>query len=60
MISINGDKTPGLKIASDYDGNFIYEVSKIVEVDDFNLMYNVECASGIHFFMNKEDAEKYW
>ena len=60
VISIDGDKTAGLKISSGYDNNFIYEVGKIVEVEDFNLMYNVECASGIHFFMNKEDAEKYW
>ena len=30
-----------------------------VEVKDFDLMYNVECSSGIHFFWTKEEAEDY-
>lgn len=59
VISIDGKKTSGLKIESDYDENFVYEVGKIVEVKDFNLMYNVECAEGIHFFFKKEDAKNY-
>ena len=59
VVSIDGDKTTGLKVESNHDANFVYEVGKIVEVKDFNLMYNVECASGIHFFMNREDAEQY-
>ena len=59
VISIDGKKTSGLKIESDYDENFVYEVGKIVEVKDFNLMYNVECTEGIHFFFKKEDAKNY-
>ena len=49
----------GLKCCSSYDDKFIYEVGKIVEVKDFDLMYNVECSSGIHFFWTKEEAEDY-
>ena len=26
---------------------------------DFNLMYNVECASGFHFFRTRKEAEEY-
>lgn len=59
VISIDGNEKKCLKIASDYDNNFIYEVGKIIEVEDFNLMYNVECGKGINFFWTKEEAKKY-
>ena len=59
VISIDGDKTKGLTIASDHDNSFIYEVGKTIEIEDFNLMYNVECSTGIHFFYNREDAENW-
>nr|DAP67132.1 MAG TPA: neurotoxin [Caudoviricetes sp.] len=60
VISIDGNNKKGLQIESDYDNNFIYEVGKIVEVPNFNLMYNVECASGIHFFWTEKEAKKYF
>ena len=60
VISIDGNNKKGLKIASNYDNNFIYEVGKIVEVPNFNLMYNIECTSGIHFFWTKNKAKKYF
>ena len=59
VISIDGSKEKGLKIESNYDGNFVYEVGRLLSVKEFNLMYNIECASGIHFFMNEEDAREY-
>ena len=59
VISIDGNEKKGLKIASDYDNNFIYEVGKIMEVEDFNLMYNVECETGIHFFWTEKEAKEY-
>ena len=59
VISIDGKSTKGITVDSDYDSNFIYEVGKIVEVEDFDLMYNVECSTGIHFFWAKEEAEKF-
>ena len=59
VISIDGNEKKGLKIASDYDNNFIYEVGKVMKVEDFNLMYNVECGKGINFFWTKEEAKKY-
>ena len=42
-----------------YDSNFIYHKGDIVEVKDFNQNRWVECTSGIHFFMTKEEAIKY-
>ena len=59
VISINGMCEKGLKCYSSYNNKFIYEVGKTVEVKDFDLMYNVECSSGIHFFWTKEEAEDY-
>nr|DAS12507.1 MAG TPA: pentapeptide repeat protein [Caudoviricetes sp.]DAS16929.1 MAG TPA: pentapeptide repeat protein [Caudoviricetes sp.] len=60
VISIDGNNKKGLQIESDYDNNFIYEVGKIVEVPNFNLMYNVECGTGIHFFWTEKEAKKYF
>ena len=59
VISINGKCKEGLKCCSSYNHKFIYEVGKTLEVKDFDLMYNVECSSGIHFFWTKEEAEDY-
>lgn len=44
---------------SDYDINFIYRVGEIVKVEDFDENRWIECSSGIHFFMNKENAIQY-
>ena len=44
---------------SKYDNKFIYHKGDIVEVKDFNQNRWVECTSGIHFFMTKEEAIKY-
>ena len=44
---------------SSYDNNFEYRLMQDIEIEDFNLMYNVECASGFHFFRTREEAEKY-
>ena len=44
---------------SQYDNSFEYTLGKEIVIDDFNLMYNVECASGFHFFRTREEAENY-
>ena len=44
---------------SQHDNNFEYRLGQEIEIKDFNLMYNVECASGFHFFRTREEAEKY-
>ena len=50
----------GLKgIASIYDPSFIYRVGKIAEVSDFDDNRWNECAPGIHFFMDRQDAVEY-
>jgi len=44
---------------SQYDNGFEYRLGKEIEIKDFNLMYNIECASGFHFFRTREEAENY-
>ena len=42
-----------------YDNSFEYRLGQEIEIKDFNLMYNVECASGFHFFRTRNEAENY-
>ena len=44
---------------SQYDNSFEYRLGKEINIKDFNLMYNVECASGFHFFRTRKEAEEY-
>lgn len=70
VFSINGKKcrTNRAKITdmkgseilhSQYDNSFEYRLGQEIEIKDFNLMYNVECASGFHFFRTRKEAEEY-
>ena len=52
-----GEKVKAVK--SDYNSEFIYKVGEIVTVDDFDEDRWNECAPGIHFFMNRENAINY-
>lgn len=47
------------EINSNYDINFIYRVGEIVHVDNFDNNRWNECSTGIHFFVNKENAINY-
>jgi hypothetical protein len=53
---LNGTPSSITKAASDLDPDFVYEVGKTVEVNDFDENRWRECAAGIHFFMNREEA----
>ena len=61
VLDIENIKT-GLKVVeacSDYDSEFIYRVGEIIHVDNFDDDRWKECAPGIHFFVNKENAINY-
>lgn len=48
------------ELSSIFDKEFKYRVGdEIAPVGEFDLMYNIECASGIHFFLTREEAERY-
>jgi len=42
-----------------YDSNFVYRVGEYVEVSNYDPDIRVECTSGIHFFMTREEANDY-
>ena len=44
---------------SQYDNSFEYRLGQEINIKDFNLMYNIECASGFHFFRTRKEAEEY-
>ena len=46
-------------VSSNYDSSFTYEVGKTVEVQDFDTNRWEECAKGIHFFINRQEAINY-
>lgn len=57
--NIAGTKANVTKVASGYDPNFVYEVGKTVSVDNFCENRWEECSSGIHFFINRQEAVNY-
>jgi len=49
----------GSSAKSTHDGMTVYEVGKIVRPDSYNPDPRLECTNGIHFFLTKEEAERY-
>lgn len=47
------------EITSDYDSSFVYKIGGIVSVDNFDDDRWNECAPGIHFFINRQEAVNY-
>lgn len=58
IVDINTGE-PKQIACSNYDSGFIYKVGETVSVDDFEEDRWSECASGIHFFINKYHAINY-
>ena len=61
VLDIEDIKT-GLKVmevSSNYNSKFIYRVGEMIKVDNFDDNRWNECSSGIHFFMNRENAMNY-
>ena len=47
------------ELCSIYYADFKYHVGDEIEIEDFDERYNIECSAGIHFFLTREEAEKY-
>ena len=45
------------ELSSCYDNKFKYHVGDEIDIIDFDDNYNVECSTGIHFFLTREEAE---
>ena len=57
--TINGELSELKEIASDCDETFIYTVGETVIEPNFCEDRFVECAEGIHFFVNRQEAVDY-
>ena len=57
--NVDGTTADVTEVRSSYDKNFIYEVGKIVSVDNFDENRWNECSTGIHFFINRQEAVEY-
>ena len=57
--NIDGSDSGLQEIESDFDSRFVYRVGEIAEVSDFDDNRLNECAPGIHFFMDRQDAVEY-
>ena len=57
--NIDGSKADVVEVKSNYDSNFVYKVGEIVSVDNFCEDRWNECSSGIHFFINRQEAVDY-
>ena len=58
---LNTDKTIAdiTEVKSNYDNSFIYKVGEVVSVDNFDEDRWNECSTGIHFFINFQEAVSY-
>lgn len=57
--TVNGESAELDEIASDHDGTFIYKVGETVTEPNFCEDRFKECAEGIHFFINRQEAVDY-
>ena len=58
ITSLNGNYSL-TKAFSSFNPEFIYEVGKIVAVDNFDENRWNECSTGIHFFITRDEAVNY-
>lgn len=57
--TVSGESAELDEIGSDYDGTFIYKVGETVTEPNFCEDRFKECAKGIHFFINRQEAVDY-
>lgn len=60
ITHLDGSDSGLTEIRSDYSKEFVYRVGKTVEVPDFDDNRWNECAAGIHFFITRDEAVKYY
>lgn len=56
---LDGSPSELTEIASGYDRNFVYRVGEIAEEPKYDEDRWKECAPGIHFFINRQEAVDY-
>lgn len=59
ITNLDGTDANISSISSTYDKSFIYTVGEVVEVPDFDTDRWNDCSTGIHFFINRQEAVEY-
>ena len=59
ITNLDGSKSKCTEATSKRDSSFVYKVGETVEVTNFDPNRWNECSTGIHFFVTREEAEKY-
>ena len=57
---MDGTASNLIEVASDRDSSFVYKVGKMVSVPNFCEDRWQECSTGIHFFINRQEAVNYY
>ena len=58
--NLDGSNAEGVtEVFSKFDNNFKYRIGETVEVENFDMNRWHECSSGIHHFMNRQEAVDY-
>ena len=60
ITNLDGSKSKCTEATSKRDSSFVYKVGETVEVPNFDTNRFNECSTAIHFFITREEAEKYW
>ena len=55
ITNMGGEKV----LHSRWSSQFEYRLGQEIEIPNFDLQYNKECATGFHFFKTREEAESY-
>lgn len=59
ISNMDGSESGLIEIESSYDREFIYRVGEMVQVEGFDDDRWNECSTGIHFFINRQEAVEY-
>lgn len=57
--NLDGTISDKQSVCSTYDSKFVYTVGEVVSVDNFDEDRWNECSTGIHFFINRQEAVDY-
>ena len=60
ITHLDGSDSGLTEVRSDYSKAFVYRVGEIAEAPDFDENRWNECAAGIHFFITRDEAVKYY
>ena len=59
ILNYNRTVADVIEVRSNYNSAFVYKVGDIVSVDNFDEDRFNECSTGIHFFINFQEAVDY-